>query len=503
VGLPGDVSLAFALRPLGGGPSVSEEGAVRRVDRRGLTRWGEGWETTSAELVILAPGVMPSAGWWAARCASSSPSPTRRGRTATDARGGHRHRRRSVRGFGASLVCSRRPSRSRVVRRRSPWRAAPTTGFVRREGTRFVLAGAPFRFVGANVSVTHGPTQRAALDRVLDAVAEDGLRVVRVWALGEYPADAPPWARDYAWRLGPEGWVEETAIHLDRVLDAARARGLRVVLVLGNRWADYGGATRYLQWAGLRAPDATGALSASELGGLFRDATAEGLYRAHVARVVGRVSSTTGRPYRDDPAVFAWELINESEALPRDRDALVAWTQSLARQVRALDPNHLVAAGHIGYRRAADRATWRMVQALDEIGYADGHAYPAELGAVPGLAALDAYVDDHAQLARHVLAKPFVWGEFGFGTLSPTHRGLARAAWTARFLARSQEDGVAGALAWIYAPADPRAPRARGVRRRPAAGREPGAPCGARPRGGADAPGRRHAPQPQAAPRPR
>lgn len=61
VGLPGDVSLAFALRPLGGGPSVSEEGAVRRVDRRGLTRWGDGWETTSAELVILAPGVMPSA----------------------------------------------------------------------------------------------------------------------------------------------------------------------------------------------------------------------------------------------------------------------------------------------------------------------------------------------------------------------------------------------------------------------------------------------------------
>lgn len=60
-GLPGDVSLAFALQPLAGGPSVSEVGAVRRIDRRGLTRWGDGWETTSAELVILAPGVMPSA----------------------------------------------------------------------------------------------------------------------------------------------------------------------------------------------------------------------------------------------------------------------------------------------------------------------------------------------------------------------------------------------------------------------------------------------------------
>ncbi len=60
-GLPGDVFVGFALRPAGGGEAVTEGGLVRRVDRRGLTRWGDGWETTSAELVILAPGVTPAA----------------------------------------------------------------------------------------------------------------------------------------------------------------------------------------------------------------------------------------------------------------------------------------------------------------------------------------------------------------------------------------------------------------------------------------------------------
>ena len=85
VGLPGDVSLAFALRPTSGGPSVSEEGAVRRVDRRGLTRWGDGWETTSAELVVLAPGAMPSA--VVGRTLRLELSVTdAAGRTATDAR---------------------------------------------------------------------------------------------------------------------------------------------------------------------------------------------------------------------------------------------------------------------------------------------------------------------------------------------------------------------------------------------------------------------------------
>jgi len=35
--------------------------------------------------------------------------------------------------------------------------------------------------------------------------------------------------------------------HLDRVLVAAWARRLRVIVVLANRWSDYGGFPRYLR----------------------------------------------------------------------------------------------------------------------------------------------------------------------------------------------------------------------------------------------------------------
>lgn len=322
--------------------------------------------------------------------------------------------------------------------------------FVRVEGTRFVVGGRTFRFVGANASILHGALRRASAERALDAMAADGLRVVRLWALGEHVADGDDWARDYVFRMGPEGWVEGSFVHLDRVLAGARARGLRAIVVLANRWADYGGVPRYLAWTGALPPDHAAPLDDAMLLRFFTDVTVAGLYRDHVARVVGRVNTVTGIAYRDDPTVLAWELINESDAPRRGRDALVTWTREMARYVRSIDPNHLVAAGHIGYTRREQRDTWLALQRIPEIGYADAHAYPTSHGAVQSPSELDDMIDDHAQLAHHVLGKPLVWGEVGFSTRAATVLGRPRRWWFERFLARAERDGVAGVLAWTY-----------------------------------------------------
>lgn len=337
-------------------------------------------------------------------------------------------------------------------------RAQGRDEFVRVTGRHFTVAGARFRFVGANASIMHGPSHRAAATRTLDAIADDGLRVVRVWALGEHPDGADPWTRDYAFRVGRDGWVEESFVHLDRVLAHARSRGLRVVVVLANRWADYGGAPRYLEWAGISSP----LRGDDALTRFFDEAEARALYHAHVDRVVTRVNTVTGVAYRDDPTILSWELINEGDVPPRSRDVLLRWTQETARFIRARDPRHLIAAGHIGYTRQAQRDTWLAVQRLPEVDYADAHAYPTTLRAVRTLADLDDFIDDHAQLARHVIEKPFVWGEFGFGTTLRVHRGLPRARWYDRFLARARRDDADGALVWIYAASqDP--PREHGI----------------------------------------
>jgi mannan endo-1,4-beta-mannosidase len=329
--------------------------------------------------------------------------------------------------------------------------------FVRVSGTRFVIGETPFHFIGANAGVVHGRPHREAMERTLDAVQADGLRVIRIWALGERAEDAPEWSRDFAFRLGESGWIESSFEHLDRLLVAARERDLRAIVVLANRWRDYGGIPQYLRWIGVPFDEQRqSGPSEFEIAHFWDSPQAEALYRAHVRRVVSRVNSVSGVAYRDDPTIMAWELVNESGAPPRASASLVRWTQAQARFIRELDPHHLISAGHIGYDRAHERDTWLAIQRLPEIDYCDAHAYPAAYGRVRDPRELARYVDDRVQLAHHVARKPFVWGEFGFSTRAPRVLGMARARLYHHFLRAAHRDGVAGALVWTYLPYEDR-----------------------------------------------
>ena len=62
----------------------------------------------------------------------------------------------------------------------------------------------------------------------------------------------------------------------------------------------YGGAYQYVQWAG-----GSGILD------FFSNPTIIGWYQNNMKTIVGRRNSITGVVYKDDPAIFGWELINE------------------------------------------------------------------------------------------------------------------------------------------------------------------------------------------------
>src|SRR5881394_3515271 len=65
--------------------------------------------------------------------------------------------------------------------------------FVQTRGSRFVIAGRPFRFVGANVSVMYRDEDRLRMPETLRQAAQMGIKVVRVWASGEGgPNDVKP-----------------------------------------------------------------------------------------------------------------------------------------------------------------------------------------------------------------------------------------------------------------------------------------------------------------------
>src|SRR5919199_2906376 len=137
---------------------------------------------------------------------------------------------------------------------------ATAPGIVTTRGTRFLLDGRAFRFVGANVAVMYKDEDRAAMPETLHQAALHGVKVVRVWASGEgteetgvlsVGGDKADWPRRHPFRRAPNDWNEEAFVHLDRVLAEAARQGLRVQLTLTNWWRDTGGITQYLRWAGV------------------------------------------------------------------------------------------------------------------------------------------------------------------------------------------------------------------------------------------------------------
>jgi mannan endo-1,4-beta-mannosidase len=324
--------------------------------------------------------------------------------------------------------------------------------FVRVTGHELTIDRKPFHFVGANLAVMHGPTNRAAAEAVMQGAAKDGIRVGRVWAFGEGDADAAPWLRaSFLFRAGPTGWVDEGPKHLDRVIAAAGRAGLRLVITLANNWADYGGVPRYLKWTGMKDAEASAYGAADRF---YSDPKARAAYRAHVERLLKRTNVVTGIPYRDDPTILAWELMNESTTSTAEgSEARREWVSEMAKMIHGLDPHHLVTPGVSVYRTESERRDWLAVCKLPEVDYCDAHVYPEDLLRNRDAALLESAIDDFVQLAHHVAGKPLVLGEFGIhGGEDGTWEHQPRGYWMGRILERLRFDGAAGGIVWLYQP---------------------------------------------------
>jgi mannan endo-1,4-beta-mannosidase len=322
--------------------------------------------------------------------------------------------------------------------------------FVGVRAASFVLDSKPFHFLGANVAVMHGPTERRRYRRVLRAAHADGLSVVRVWALGEGPAKASRWFRRWhLFRAGPKGWIAAAPRHLDKVLAHARKLGLRVILTLANNWSAYGGVPQYLRWARL-STSAFGALDR-----FYSNNRTRRWYRQHVLRLVNRKSTVTGLRYGDDPTIMAWELFNESGVTTGGFASRRKLIRRMAARIRTHAPEQLVSAGVTGYATLPRRAEWLKVCQLREIDFCDAHLYPEETLRLRRPRDLDELIDDRVQLAHHVARKPILFGEFGFTRAIAKRKRLVRRSqrwWVSRFLRRVHYNGAAGALIWLYLP---------------------------------------------------
>jgi len=335
-------------------------------------------------------------------------------------------------------------------------------GFVQADGTRLVVDGKPFRFVGANVDLMFQKETRTHMPDMMRFAAGKGMTVVRVWATGEGGLDdvqpANNWKRDRWFRLKPDEWNEQEFVFLDQVIAEAARNGLRVQLCLANWWRDTGGVTQYLRWAGINGADDDNypfGINNEKAMRFYTNETARKLYREHVEKIAARRNSVTGILYRDDPAIFGYELINEAQAITGRWAERRAWIAEMSAYLKSIDPHHIVAPGDWGYRSAAERREWLLDHQLPAIDYCDVHNYPLDDQDVfvDSPEALDHFIENRAA-ASFSLKKPLVLGEFG---MKPEgYRGFAREVWFRSYFASAVKNGAAGAMFWILTPAPQR-----------------------------------------------
>jgi hypothetical protein len=134
--------------------------------------------------------------------------------------------------------------------------------------------------------------------------------------------------------------------------------------------------------------------------------------------------------FRDHPAVFAWQLGNEIRDVGNPATT-VSFCQNVAAQIRAVDPNHMISAGMIGYR-SSGLSLSQALQLYGSMDFVGTHNYNGD------------DTDNDSDVAGQ-LNKPYVIDEAGFaGSVYGPDRTPEAGADIQKWLGR----GVDGYLQW-------------------------------------------------------
>ncbi len=294
-------------------------------------------------------------------------------------------------------------------------------GFVTRLGTHFAIDGKPFFVAGVNNHyLTFGSA--AEVERVLDDAVAMGASVVRtfiqpvigspdgvsrptIWDFqkqaqssdlgvhGNYLIYWDPSRNAMALNEGPRGMEK-----LDFLVKEAGKRNLKLIIAFLDFWDYTGGAQQMRAWYG----------SQDMYTFFFQDDRTKNDFKNLVQRVLLRTNSFTGVAYKEDPTIFAWDLMNEPNIEPRR--LLNEWISEMSSFVKMLDPNHLVTSGHANIDNhlsdiripAIDFATW--------------HGYPIYNNRTVGQ--MDELIKEYCDLAASY-EKPVLLEEFGYARSNP------------------------------------------------------------------------------------
>ncbi|XP_077251051.1 mannan endo-1,4-beta-mannosidase 2-like isoform X1 [Tasmannia lanceolata] len=342
----------------------------------------------------------------------------------------------------------------------------PKMGFVERNGTQFFLDGRAFYVNGWNsywlMDQAVEEFSRPRVRAMLQAGAKMGLTVCRTWAFND--------GAYHALQISPGRFDERVFKALDRVIAEAQRHGIKLLLGLVNNLQAFGGKTQYVKWAW---EEGIGLSSSND--SFFFDPSIRNYFKTYLKTVLTRKNTITGVEYRNDPTIFAWELINEPRCISdASGDTLQDWIEEMAGFVKSIDRNHLLTLGLEGFygpkspeKLSVNPGEWASVLGSDfirnsktsTIDFTSVHIYPdhwfldQELD--EKLKYVSKWVISHIDDGNTVLKKPVMFTEFGFSNTNKNFEPSQRDAFYKTIYdiiyesARKNGSG-AGALVWQF-----------------------------------------------------
>lgn len=215
--------------------------------------------------------------------------------------------------------------------------------FVEVQNGEFVRGRTPFRFVGLAMPdlLEVAVAVPDLLDVAFEQAREMGVEVIRTRAYDDRPEAAT------AIQIGPGDLSEVGLLALDRIIERAGAHGLKLVLSLGDGTDRYGGPGQYLRWAGyvVQVP--------SDRALFFGAGPMREQFKGYARSILTRVNGITDLPYRDDPTIMGWVILDGVDATGAYDDATGAGVSEFYADVipliEANAPRQLVATGDVGY----------------------------------------------------------------------------------------------------------------------------------------------------------
>lgn len=195
-------------------------------------------------------------------------------------------------------------------------------------GTTFMLHNEEYRAVGVNAYDMLYRTPEE-ITTSLDELEKIGVNTIRFWAFGDGNSDG----------VQPEAGIfnEDRLLAFDHLLVEAKKRNIRLIPTLVNNWADYGGKAQYLRWIG-KDP-------VLQEEAFYSDPAARGLYKNMLDHILSRQNTLSGQNYAEDPTILAWDIINEPRISRGADQSVAAWTDEMARYIKAHTSQQLVTIG--------------------------------------------------------------------------------------------------------------------------------------------------------------